>query len=351
MARSDEAPTTDETPATAEWRRVSKFYRRPLGLAWLIGLVVIPLLLGAIGYGLHERPRSGAAGPTGMLPTLTQTTSSGAPLKAPTIPAITFAPASIVRNGNDIILTGDFPDNKAKAALVDAVRGSMGPGVNVVDKLGINPNVNALDFSDAGPVFNAAASVPDFKLTVNGDTVTLAGTAATTDQEDAVEQAAEDAWPNLNILDKMEVSGPITPTQSPGPSAVPPPPGPGGGGADCANLQQAISTVLPTPITFDSNRFTLTPDKEQKLTQVAEKLKACPGKNVAINGYSDNTGNDAINIPLSANRANSIADFLIAKGVTRDRITAKGLGSADPVASNDTPQGRAQNRRVEIIVS
>jgi peptidoglycan-binding protein ArfA len=90
---------------------------------------------------------------------------------------------------------------------------------------------------------------------------------------------------------------------------------------------------------------------EQKLIQVAEKLKACPGKNVAINGYSDNTGNDAINIPLSANRANSIAGFLIAKGVTRDRITAKGLGSADPVASNDTPQGRAQNRRVEIIAS
>lgn len=240
MAGSDEALATDETPATTEWRRVSKFYRRPLGLAWLIGLVVIPLLLGAIGYGLHERSRSGAAGPTRTLPTLTQTTSSGAPPMAPTIPAITFARASVVRNGNDIVLTGDFPDNKAKAALVDAVRGSMGPGVNVVDKLGINPNVNALDFSDAGPVFNAAASIPDFKLTVNGDTVTLAGTAATTDQQDAVEQAAEDAWPNLNILDKMEVSGPITPNRSPGPSAAPLGPGDGALTARTCSRQYAV---------------------------------------------------------------------------------------------------------------
>lgn len=352
MVGSDEAPATDETPATTEWRRVFTFYRRPLGLAWLIALVVIPLLLGAIGYGLYDRSRSGATGPSGTLPTLNQTGPAGADSKMPTVPVISLAPASIVRHGNDIILTGDFPDQKTKAALVDAVKSSMGPDVNVIDKLGINPNVDALDFSDAGPVFSAAASIPDFRLEVKGDTVTLAGTAATTDQEDAVEQAAEDSWPNLNIVDTMEVRGPITPTQSPGPAAAPPPPtGSGGTGAGCADLQQSIRSVLPTPITFDAKGFTVTPEMEQKLTQVAEKLKACPGANVAINGYSDNIGNDAINIPLSANRANSVADFLIAKGVARDHLVAKGFGSANPVASNDTPQGRAQNRRVEIVVS
>ena len=201
MAGSDEAPATDETPT-----------RRPLGLAWLIALAVIPLLLGAIGYGLYDRTRSGATGPSATLPTLGQTGPSGAQSKMPTVQVISLAPASIVRHGNDFILTGDFPDQKSKAALADAVKSSVGPDINVIDKLGINPNVDALDFSDAGPVFSVAASIPDFRLEVKGDTVTLAGTAATTDQEDAVEQAAEDSWPNLNIVDTMEVRRPITAT-------------------------------------------------------------------------------------------------------------------------------------------
>jgi peptidoglycan-binding protein ArfA len=278
------------------------------------------------------------------VPTLTHASTPGAARKPPPIPAISLAPLSITRKGNDITLNGDFPDDMAKSALLEAVKSSVGPDVNVIDTTRINPNINALDFSDAGPVFSAAASITDFKLDVNGDTITLAGTAATTDQADAVEQTAEDAWPNLNIVDKIEISGPITLTGSPSP----PPPSPGGA---CANLQQAVKSVLPSPITFPTNGFNLTPDVEQKLAQIADKLKACPGAKVTINGYSDNIGTDAVNIPISAQRANSVADFLIAKGVPRERITAKGLGAANPVASNDTPDGRNRNRRVEILVS
>ena len=87
------------------------------------------------------------------------------------------------------------------------------------------------------------------------------------------------------------------------------------------------------------------------MSQVAEKLKACPASNVAVDGYTDNTGNDAINIPLSGNRAKSVADYLISQGVAGDHVTSKGFGSADPVATNDTVAGRAQNRRVVITVS
>jgi len=72
---------------------------------------------------------------------------------------------------------------------------------------------------------------------------------------------------------------------------------------------------------------------------------------VAVSGYTDNTGNDGINVPLSTSRAKAVADFLVAQGVPADRVTAKGFGSADPVASNATPDGRAQNRRVVITVS
>ncbi|BBZ12269.1 channel-forming protein ArfA/OmpATb [Mycobacterium branderi] len=197
MADSDEA---------AETTQAAKFYRRPLGVPWLIALVVIPLLLAAIGYGLSERTRSQTTGPTGALPTLAPPTSAGASPSAPTIPPISLAPASITRNGKDITLRGEFPDEKAKRALLDAVIASVGSEANVIDNLGINPDVNALDFSDAEPVFKAAASIPDFSLSVSGDTVTLTGTAASVDQADAVLQAADDAWPNLNIDNQIEAS-------------------------------------------------------------------------------------------------------------------------------------------------
>jgi peptidoglycan-binding protein ArfA len=337
---------SDETPDTTKWRPASKFYRRPLGLSWLIGLVIIPLLLGAIGYGAFDRPRLAANGPTGVLPTLTETSPPGAPATTPKVPALSLAPLSITRSGNAITLGGDFPDNAAKSALVNALTSAVGPGVKVIDKLGINPNIEALDFSDAGTVFNAAASIPDFTLRVKGDTITLAGTAASEDQQDAVEIAVENAWPNLNIVDTIEIKGPISRTATAGPT-----PAPSGPGGVCANLHSEVSRVMGGPITFATNAFLLTPAQEQTLTQVADKLKACPGAKVTINGYSDSTGDDAINIPLSADRANTVADFLIAKGVTQDRLIAKGLGSADPIASNDTADGRAKNRRVEIVVS
>jgi peptidoglycan-binding protein ArfA len=154
----------------------------------------------------------------------------------------------------------------------------------------------------------------------------------------------------------MKLSNDIRVTAGPAPTAPAPAgtptgvPAPEPGGA-CANLQADINSLLRTPINFDTDGFTLTAGSQPMLTQVADKLTACSGATVTVTGYTDNTGNDAINIPLSANRAKSVADFLAAQGVVGDRITSQGLGAASPIASNSTPDGRAQNRRVEITVS
>jgi peptidoglycan-binding protein ArfA len=334
---------SDEASDTTEWRRVAKFYRRPIGLAWLIGLVVIPLLLGVIGYGELDRSRSENNGPTGALPTLSAPKPPPGAASTPAIPALSLSPVSITRSGNDIKLSGDLPSPTAKASLLDAVK-SFGPNVNVIDKVHINPNINSLDFSKAGAVFKAAASVTDFGLAVKGDTITLSGTAGNGNIEEAIEQAADAAWPNLNIVDTMAISGPVMPT---GPSSAPP--APGAAGNACANLPSDIKAL--GPITFVSNGSTLSPANVQTLTRVADKLKACPGAKVTVNGYTDNTGNDATNMTLSANRADAVVDFLIARGVTHDQLTAKGRGSADPIADNSNPEGQAKNRRVEIVVS
>jgi len=76
-----------------------------------------------------------------------------------------------------------------------------------------------------------------------------------------------------------------------------------------------------------------------------------PGLNLAVEGYTDNVGTDAFNQALSEQRANTVRDYLVQQGLDRNSVSARGFGPTIPVASNDTPKGRQQNRRVEIIVS
>jgi peptidoglycan-binding protein ArfA len=303
-------------------RRAPISYRRSLGVGWLIGLVVIPLLIAAIGHGALER--SGAASPPSAA------TSSGNPGKPP----LSVAPLSIVRNGNDITLAGEFPDNSAKAVLTKVLKGALPAGVNIIDQIGINPNVDALDFSNAGPIFKNSASIANFGFNVSGNTITLSGTAASQDQKNTIDREAAHTWSNLTVIDQLAVGGSA-------PSPVPPAPA-----GQCGDLQSAVSG----PIVFGNDGFSLTPADDQMLTQVADKLKACPNTHATINGYTDNSGTEAVNIPLSVNRAQTVANFLVAQGVTGDRLTVKGLGSINPIAGNDTAEGRAKNRRAEIVV-
>ena len=79
-------------------------------------------------------------------------------------------------------------------------------------------------------------------------------------------------------------------------------------------------------------------------------LNEYPQSNIIISGHTDSTGNDAINNPLSQNRAAAVEAYLVGKGVSTSRITSVGYGSRQPVASNSTEAGKAQNRRVEIKI-
>ena len=89
----------------------------------------------------------------------------------------------------------------------------------------------------------------------------------------------------------------------------------------------------------------------KEVDNLAAILKAYPGLNISIDGYTDNTGDAAKNVELSKMRANAVQARLIASGIGGDRISTRGLGSADPVASNDTADGRAQNRRIEVTLA
>ena len=111
-----------------------------------------------------------------------------------------------------------------------------------------------------------------------------------------------------------------------------------------------IKLTMPAAVTFATNSATLSAQAQNSLSQAAQTLATSTDTTITTVAHTDNTGNDAINNPLSVNRAASARDYLVARGVQVSRIMIDGRGSRDPIADNNTQAGRAQNRRVEIYV-
>jgi outer membrane protein OmpA-like peptidoglycan-associated protein len=104
-------------------------------------------------------------------------------------------------------------------------------------------------------------------------------------------------------------------------------------------------------VLFDTGKYTLKPGTQVSLAKVATILQLYPGLKVQVEGYTDSVGSDAYNQTLSENRANAVEQFLVQNGVPPGNATAAGYGKADPVADNSTAAGRAENRRVNLVVS
>ncbi len=118
-----------------------------------------------------------------------------------------------------------------------------------------------------------------------------------------------------------------------------------------ANGLEAVKVTFDSGILFASNKADLNATSKASLTQFAEVLKENRDMDIAIIGHTDTTGNDAINNPLSKNRAQSVSKFLKSQGVASAQIkTIDGQGSKNPVADNSTEEGRKQNRRVEVYM-
>jgi outer membrane protein OmpA-like peptidoglycan-associated protein len=128
-------------------------------------------------------------------------------------------------------------------------------------------------------------------------------------------------------------------------------------------LMQQLNAVLETretarglivninDVLFDFNQYTLKPGAREKIAKVSGILLAYPGLKLQLEGHTDSVGADDYNLKLSQQRADAVRDFLVQQGVEAGKVTSVGLGKADPVATNDTAEGRQQNRRVELVVS
>lgn len=123
-----------------------------------------------------------------------------------------------------------------------------------------------------------------------------------------------------------------------------------GTGVDVYREGDTIRLQAPENITFDINRADIKPQFRSVLDQLARSIQQFPGTLVQVEGHTDSTGAVAHNQTLSENRAGSVRSYLIQRGVDAQRMYAVGYGVTRPIADNNTPAGRAQNRRVEILI-
>ena len=120
--------------------------------------------------------------------------------------------------------------------------------------------------------------------------------------------------------------------------------------AEVVKSDNGIQVFLKNDILFATNSSELTADSMQTLTDLNRVLKKYPQNRIVVQGYTDSTGTDAINNRLSKERAKAVYDFLLGSGLKTKSITYIGYGSANPIASNSTAAGRAQNRRVVLSI-
>jgi len=149
------------------------------------------------------------------------------------------------------------------------------------------------------------------------------------------------ATAGVELMLQQSPPPPPPPPAPPVAQAPPPPPPP----------PAAKRKIVLRGVNFDFDKSNIRPDAVPILEQACKTLKDDPSINVQAQGYTDSVGSDAYNMRLSDRRANAVRQWLIKCGIPASRLTARGFGKSNPVASNATPEGRAQNRRTELVVT
>ena len=122
-------------------------------------------------------------------------------------------------------------------------------------------------------------------------------------------------------------------------------------GVGIQNTGDQLVVTLPEAISFATDSATVAPGFQNQLSVVANNLRQFPGSSIRITGHTDSSGEASYNQRLSERRAQAVANVLVANGVSQNRLLVSGAGETQPIASNASTSGRAQNRRVELIIT
>jgi OOP family OmpA-OmpF porin len=231
-----------------------------------------------------------------------------------------------------LTLTGYVPDNTVHAALAAAAARKFF-SEKVVDNLKASVGAPSGFAAAVVPALGALSRLSTGTLVVSDREVKLSG--------DALYDVAA-AQIRAGLAKDFPGGWQVKADISVKPAAAP---------VDATVCQQLFSDLLAKgKIRFDSRRATIDPDSAGLLDRLIETALRCPTANIEIAGHTDGDGEDGFNQALSEKRAQAVTDYLVKAGLPADRFTATGYGSSQPVASNDTDEGKAQNRRIDFVV-
>jgi OmpA-OmpF porin, OOP family len=231
-----------------------------------------------------------------------------------------------------VTLTGYVPDNNVHAAIA-AAAGRKFFSEKVVDNLKASVGAPSGFAGAVVPALGALSRLSTGTLVVTDREAKLSGDAL---YDAAVAQIraglAKDFPPSWQVKADVSVK----------PAAAP---------VDPTVCQQLFSDLLAKgKIRFESGRASIDPDSAGLLDRLVEIAMRCPTADIEIAGHTDSDGEDTFNQTLSEKRAQAVADYLVKAGLPASRFTATGYGSSQPVASNETDEGKAQNRRIDFLV-
>jgi len=231
-----------------------------------------------------------------------------------------------------LTLTGYVPDNNVHAALV-ASAGRKFFGENVVDNLKASVGAPAGFAAAVNPALGALSRLSTGTLVVTDREAKLSGDAL-------YETAANDI--RADLAKDMPRGWSAKPEISVKPAPAP---------VDATVCQRLFSDLLAKgKIRFEAGRAAINPDSAGLLDRLVETASRCPAATVEIAGHTDADGDDHFNQALSEKRAQAVVDYLVNAGLPAERFKAIGYGSGQPLAGNDTDEGKAQNRRIEFLV-
>ena len=230
-----------------------------------------------------------------------------------------------------LTLTGYVPDNNVHAAMV-AAAGRKFFNEKVVDNIKASLGAPSGFANAVVPALGALSRLSTGTLVVSDREVKLSGDAFYDAAAAQIRAGLKDFPQGWQF--KADIS--VKPASAP---------------VDGTVCQQLFSGLLAKgKIRFDSGRATIDPDSAGLLDRLIETALRCPSANIEIAGHTDADGEDGFNQALSEKRAQAVTDFLVKAGLPAERFTAMGYGSTQPVASNDTDEGKAQNRRIDFVV-
>src|SRR3977135_1149574 len=230
-----------------------------------------------------------------------------------------------------LTLTGYVPDNNVHAALAAAAARKFF-SEKVVDNLKASVGAPSGFANAVIPAIGALSRLSTGTLVVSDREVKLSGDALYEAAAAQIRAGLKDFPQGWQF--KADIS--VKPASAP---------------VDGTVCQQLFSDLLAKgKIRFESGRATLCPDSAWLLDRLIETALRCPSANIEIAGHTDADGEDGFNQALSEKRAQAVTDFLVKAGLPAERFTAMGYGSTQPVATNDTEEGKAQNRRIDFVV-